>query len=274
MYSPLPGGLVVWDCNHKQASNQASCYGLSMASTSLLARTLRCALAGLSWVMMMPPVPPECCCAGGHAGYEIAPFIPSLESLLSLLLLGARPCPALNTVRHHDMHHRFPNKHFSLYFTHWDRWHLDMCALRVLRVLWVLWARRALGLALGQPCSSSACWDGWALISPRLLTGKSAHPRRSVPLTRRGRLRMLCFGRQRCGRGAALLRYTLLLVAQYFEPSQLGRPHAGGWERNTPSTRRMWRHTSKQQQRQLEARQLRQQRRSDADGRPGAMRRP
>lgn len=59
---------------------------------------------------------------GGHAGYEIAPFIPSVEGLLSLLCLGTKPCQALNTVRHHDMHHRFPNKHFSLYFTHWDRW--------------------------------------------------------------------------------------------------------------------------------------------------------
>jgi lathosterol oxidase len=29
---------------------------------------------------------------------------------------------ALNTVQHHDMHHRFPNVHFSLYMTHWDRW--------------------------------------------------------------------------------------------------------------------------------------------------------
>ena len=69
--------------------------------------------------------------AGGHAGYEIAPFIPSLEAVAALVL-GARwrsagsapavPCAALNTVRHHDMHHRFPRSHFSLYFTHWDRW--------------------------------------------------------------------------------------------------------------------------------------------------------
>ena len=29
---------------------------------------------------------------------------------------------ALNTVQHHDMHHRYPTRHFSLYFTHWDRW--------------------------------------------------------------------------------------------------------------------------------------------------------
>lgn len=35
---------------------------------------------------------------------------------------GCQPCAALNTVRHHDMHHRFPTRHFSLYFTHWDRW--------------------------------------------------------------------------------------------------------------------------------------------------------
>ena len=143
--------------------------------------------------------------AGGHAGYEIAPFIPSLEAAAVLLHAcalrclaqpstgtrsrtsspscrasgrsgadneesmpsadrltvgggfpvrrdaeplqrgsgaagGARggpageaaggrggaaaglPCAALNTVQHHDMHHRFPTRHFSLYFTHWDRW--------------------------------------------------------------------------------------------------------------------------------------------------------
>ena len=122
---------------------------------------------------------------GGHAGYEIAPFIPSLEAGAALLCAAARrcaaamqheeqepaggaackeggragsgegsaravharpcggggrgaaegvrrilgaagapgaPCAALNTVRHHDMHHRFPARHFSLYFTHWDRW--------------------------------------------------------------------------------------------------------------------------------------------------------
>lgn len=60
---------------------------------------------------------------GGHAGYEIAPFIPSLEALALLAVRGARagPPPPLNTVLHHDMHHRFPNCHFSLYMTHWDR---------------------------------------------------------------------------------------------------------------------------------------------------------
>lgn len=52
----------------------------------------------------------------------MAPFIPSIEGLVRLLLMGVKPCPALNTVSHHDWHHRFPTKHFSLYFTHWDRW--------------------------------------------------------------------------------------------------------------------------------------------------------
>lgn len=59
---------------------------------------------------------------GGHAGYELSPFIPTLESIVSFLLTGLRGSNALNTVQHHDMHHRFPTKHFSLYFTHWDRW--------------------------------------------------------------------------------------------------------------------------------------------------------
>lgn len=60
---------------------------------------------------------------GGHAGYEMAPFIPSIEGLVALLFTGGkRPSEALNTVMHHDMHHRFPNVHFSLYMTHWDKW--------------------------------------------------------------------------------------------------------------------------------------------------------
>ena len=60
---------------------------------------------------------------GGHAGYEIAPFIPTAVGLAALAVRGAGKAPpaAFNTVQHHDMHHRFPNKHFSLYFTHWDR---------------------------------------------------------------------------------------------------------------------------------------------------------
>lgn len=65
--------------------------------------------------------------AGGHAGYEMAPFIPSLEAVIVALLRCIHPAAkqlsgALNTVQHHDLHHRFPTRHFSLYFTHWDRW--------------------------------------------------------------------------------------------------------------------------------------------------------
>jgi Delta7-sterol 5-desaturase len=60
-------------------------------------------------------------CAGGHAGYEICPFIPTLEQLAWFACGGRKPAKGLNTVLHHDMHHRYPTKHFSLYFTHWDR---------------------------------------------------------------------------------------------------------------------------------------------------------
>ena len=60
--------------------------------------------------------------SGGHAGYEMAPFIPTVEAVVGLFVCGAKqPAEGLNTVRHHDMHHRFPNVHYSLYMTHWDR---------------------------------------------------------------------------------------------------------------------------------------------------------
>lgn len=59
---------------------------------------------------------------GGHAGYEIAPYIPSLEGMLGLLWYrGSKQPEGLNTVAHHDLHHKYPNVHFSLYMTHWDR---------------------------------------------------------------------------------------------------------------------------------------------------------
>lgn len=51
----------------------------------------------------------------------MAPFIPTLEGALSALLAGRRGWSGVNTVQHHDLHHRFPSRHFSLYFTHWDR---------------------------------------------------------------------------------------------------------------------------------------------------------
>lgn len=70
--------------------------------------------------------------SGGHAGYEIAPCIPSIQAVLYFLWnvlyrlvtrRGEFPWVSskLNTVAHHDMHHRFPNVHFSLYMTHWDK---------------------------------------------------------------------------------------------------------------------------------------------------------
>jgi sterol desaturase/sphingolipid hydroxylase (fatty acid hydroxylase superfamily) len=58
---------------------------------------------------------------GGHCGYEIAPFIPTLVGMFNLVLRGEKN-RWLNTVQHHDLHHSFPGRHFSLYFTHWDRW--------------------------------------------------------------------------------------------------------------------------------------------------------
>lgn len=60
---------------------------------------------------------------GGHAGYEISPFIPTLFNMVHMLFQGVGiPPKVFNTVQHHDMHHGFPKNHFSLYFTHWDRW--------------------------------------------------------------------------------------------------------------------------------------------------------
>lgn len=69
-----------------------------------------------------PPSPLPLPHTAGHVGYELSPFIPTLEGVWALLSCGLRGSPRLNTVQHHDIHHRFPTKHFSLYFTHWDRW--------------------------------------------------------------------------------------------------------------------------------------------------------
>jgi hypothetical protein len=43
------------------------------------------------------------CITGGHAGYEIAPLVPSLEALLWAVVSVGGPAPGLNTVKHHDM---------------------------------------------------------------------------------------------------------------------------------------------------------------------------
>lgn len=59
---------------------------------------------------------------GGHIGYELAPLIPTVEALAWAILSRGAPATSLNTVAHHDIHHRYPGCHFSLYFTHWDRW--------------------------------------------------------------------------------------------------------------------------------------------------------
>ena len=58
---------------------------------------------------------------GGHAGYEIAPYVPSLQGLCSLLLTNGKINEYLTTVEHHDMHHQVYTIHFGLYFQIWDR---------------------------------------------------------------------------------------------------------------------------------------------------------
>ena len=58
---------------------------------------------------------------GGHAGYEIHPFIPTIEQVVWVLARGCALAPGLNTVLHHELHHKYPQGHYSLYFTHWDR---------------------------------------------------------------------------------------------------------------------------------------------------------
>lgn len=70
-----------------------------------------------------PGAPPPPCSrlAAGHAGYEIAPFVPTIQGLLAAAVTRLRGSRAMNTVQHHDLHHRFPTRNFSLYFTHWDR---------------------------------------------------------------------------------------------------------------------------------------------------------
>jgi Delta7-sterol 5-desaturase len=52
----------------------------------------------------------------------MSPFLPHLSNAIVSALYGFNHrYSGFNTVKHHDMHHRFPSKHFSLYFTHWDR---------------------------------------------------------------------------------------------------------------------------------------------------------
>ena len=52
----------------------------------------------------------------------MSPFIPHVSNLLTCAFHGLHHSyKGFNTVKHHDMHHQYPLKHFSLYFTHWDR---------------------------------------------------------------------------------------------------------------------------------------------------------
>lgn len=64
--------------------------------------------------------------AGGHCGYEFCPFVPTLSNLLLYVALPKTvwlkwTTFAINSVKHHDMHHSHVIFHYSLYFTHWDR---------------------------------------------------------------------------------------------------------------------------------------------------------
>ena len=53
----------------------------------------------------------------------MSPFIPTVANTIVLACQGlAHDWRGCTTVQHHDLHHRCPSKHFSLYFTHWDRW--------------------------------------------------------------------------------------------------------------------------------------------------------
>jgi hypothetical protein len=45
--------------------------------------------------------------AAGHVGYELSPFIPTIEGIAALLGCGLKGSAGLNTVQHHDMHHRW-----------------------------------------------------------------------------------------------------------------------------------------------------------------------
>ena len=108
---------------HGPCWRRHDCNGLDRALATMPAHMATCS----SFVQKSPETHRMRCAAGGHAGYEIAPLIPSAEQLLwtlGHLAVGKSPGPAsdLNVVADHDRHHRFPRTHFSLYFRHWDAW--------------------------------------------------------------------------------------------------------------------------------------------------------
>ena len=48
----------------------------------------------------------------GHSGFEFAPFFPTIPGLLGFIGAAGGKHWVLNTVQHHDMHHRLVIKHF------------------------------------------------------------------------------------------------------------------------------------------------------------------
>jgi sterol desaturase/sphingolipid hydroxylase (fatty acid hydroxylase superfamily) len=68
-----------------------------------------------------PPASRAPSAGGGGGGNDSTAARSSFFSALLRRLLVPPSNPYLNTVQHHDLHHRHPRLHFSLYFTHWDR---------------------------------------------------------------------------------------------------------------------------------------------------------
>jgi hypothetical protein len=82
----------------------------AVAVTLLLLSLYHTPLLLLRLTYALPPpwytLPHLLAAAAGHAGYELSPFIPTLEGLSALLVAGWGGSGALNTVQHHDLHHR------------------------------------------------------------------------------------------------------------------------------------------------------------------------
>jgi hypothetical protein len=73
------------------------CWFHPAASSCLVSPTICCCLCSAA-----------CCIfAAGHVGYELSPFIPTIEGIAALLGCGLKGSAGLNTVQHHDMHHRW-----------------------------------------------------------------------------------------------------------------------------------------------------------------------
>jgi Delta7-sterol 5-desaturase len=118
----------------------------------------------------------------------MSPFIPTLANLAVLTWRGVgHGCAGFNTVQHHDLHHRYPAKHFSLYFTHWDRacgtlhprYDASIFAYFPLKQHNTRWGGGAAGAAAPQkPVVASADVDNAAIEAK----ADSPAPRRSLRL--------------------------------------------------------------------------------------------